>query len=171
MRTTLRQPSSDTQPTKDEKRGRKHHLRKHPNMHHEGARKRWRDSLTASERKRYEGVWAANKGLLHEFESISPANAATRQTAGDTLPDEMVLNIVVRDIWERSRLPKDALEEVWDLVTEGDKMSYLNREQFVVGLWLVDLRLKGRKLPVRVSPSAWASVRHMGVRVRSGTYK
>ena len=170
MRTTLRQQSSDIPSAKEEKRGRKHRLRKHPNMHHEGARKRWRDTITQSERKRYEGVWAANKGLFLEYDPIPPASAAARLSARDTPRDEMVLNVVVRDIWERSRLPRDALEEVWDLVTEGEEMRFLNREQFVVGLWLIDLRLKGRKLPVRVSPSAWASVRHMGVRVRSGQY-
>jgi hypothetical protein len=31
-----------------------------------------------------------------------------------------------------------------------------------VGLWLVDQRLKGRKLPIRVSESVWRSVGLLG---------
>ena len=31
----------------------------------------------------------------------------------------------------------------------------LTKEEFVVGLWLIDGRLKGKKLPVKVSDSVW----------------
>ena len=78
----------------------------------------------------------------------------------------MVVNVVVRDIWERSRLPKDALEEIWDLVASNEQAMALRRDEFVVGLWLIDQRPKGRKLPPRVSQSVWGSVRHtQGVKV------
>ena len=70
-----------------------------------------------------------------------------------------VANIVVRDIWERSRLSAHILEQIYDLVAP-DESKRLNREQFVIGLWLIDQKLKGRKLPIRVSDSVWASVRH-----------
>ena len=81
--------------------------------------------------------------------------------------EDLVLNVVVQDIWERSRLPRDMLEEIWDLVAEEGDRS-LTREQFVVGLWLIDQRLKGRKLPVKVSVSVWSSVRHLqGVKISS----
>jgi hypothetical protein len=143
----------------DEKhKNRKHHFRQ-PNKHHEGTRERWRDHVSDSERKRYEGVWAANKGL---YISAS-ANA-----------DE-VLNLVVRDIWSRSRLPPEKLAKVWDLVAvdeeaefgeNGQKRQSLTREQFVVGLWLIDQVLKGRNLPHNVNASVWTSVRLMGVKVR-----
>ena len=103
--------------------GEKHLLRKHPNMHHEGDRKRWRDKVTERERRRYEGVWAANRGLLHQHETID----LTRQQSKSLNPEDVVINVVVKDIWNRSRLPRDVLEEVWDLVTD-DHSKALNRE-------------------------------------------
>lgn len=124
---------------------RTHFMKKHPNKHHEGDRKRWRDSVSEAERKRYEGVWAANKNLLHPTDST-----ATSQSP--------VIDIVVRDVWRRSRLPDDVLEEIWNLVdTAGG--GALGKDEFVVGMWLIDQRLKGRKLPARVSESVWGSVR------------
>ncbi|KAI9821015.1 MAG: Increased rDNA silencing protein [Phylliscum demangeonii] len=148
MRQTMRkQPNSDEEDDDDamsRRRRKTHLLKKHPNKHHEGARKRWRDVVTERERKRYEGVWAANKGV--------PVSA-------------VVLNVVVRDIWSRSRLGNDVLEEVWDLV-DRKVLGVLDREEFVVGMWLIDQRLKGRKLPVKVSASVWDSVRAMsGVKI------
>ncbi|EXJ84176.1 hypothetical protein A1O3_04843 [Capronia epimyces CBS 606.96] len=172
MRQTMRSQSPNHHEKEDEhsKRGRRH-WRRHPNMHHEGDRKRWRDRVTERERKRYEGVWAANRGLLNDIdlailepEPEQPEQVATKN-AGP--PGDLVANVVVRDIWERSRLPKDVLEEVWDLVARPGAKA-LNREEFVVGLWLIDQRLKGRKLPIRVSPSVWQSVRHpQGVKIRN----
>ena len=127
-------------------------MKKHPNKHHEGDRKRWRDTVSEPERKRYEGVWAANKNLLH------PSLAAR-------IPDNTVLGIIVRDIWRRSRLPDDVLEEIWNLVATPGQGA-LGKEEFVVGMWLIDQRLKGRKLPVRVSESVWGSVRILsGIKV------
>ena len=147
MRQTMREPvKSDEEVDYRKKKG--HIVRKHPHKHHEGDRKRYRNQVTERERKRYEGVWAANKGLLMELDSA-----------------DCVLNIVVRDIWSRSRLPDDVLEEVWDLVDTRDN-GRLGREEFVVGLWLVDSRLKGNKLPPKVSEGMWASVRRLtGVKV------
>jgi hypothetical protein len=157
MRQTMRNTSPEDEDGAEEKtkRMRKHWTR-HPNMHHEGNRKRWRDKITERERKRYEGVWAANRGVLMEYEM----NDGGTSSSGD-----LVINLVVRDIYERSRLPRDVLEEVWDLVARP-QIKALNREEFVVGLWLIDQRLKGRKLPFKVSDSVWSSVRHtQGVKI------
>jgi len=153
----------------------KHHkkrlVRKHPNKHHEGDRKRWRDAVTERERKRYEGVWAANKGL---YTLSTPSESAASQTtpqppaaeAVNTVTADQVSNLVVRDIWTRSRLPESVLEDIWDLVDE-DQVGQITKEQFVVGMWLIDQRLKGRKLPVKVSPTLWASVRGLqGIKIR-----
>lgn len=117
-------------------------MRKHPHKHHEG------DRVTERERRRYDGVWAANKGLWMD--------------AGSS---DSVLNLVVRDIWSRSRLPNDVLADIWDLVdTQGG--DRLKRDEFVVGMWVIDQRLKGRKLPFMVSESLWNSVRLLhGVKV------
>ena len=144
MRQTMREPQkSDDEVDHRKKKG--HIVRKHPNKHHEGDRKRYRNQVIERERKRYEGVWAANKGLLMESDPGSR---------------DAVLNIIVRDIWSRSRLPSDVLEEVWDLVDlRGD--GKLEREEFVVGLWLIDSRLRGNKLPSKVSESLWDSVRRL----------
>jgi hypothetical protein len=141
--------------------------RKHPNKHHEGERKRWRDQITERERKRYEGVWAANKGLF--LPSTSPAPQAASSSPGrapiENDISQDVLNLVVHEIWLRSRLPIHVLEEVWDLV-DSRAIGRLKRDEFVVGLWLIDQRLKGRKLPVKVTDSVWASVRGTGIKVK-----
>ncbi|EXJ55862.1 hypothetical protein A1O7_08793 [Cladophialophora yegresii CBS 114405] len=163
MRHTLRSSPERDEPYDEKKRGRKH-WRRHPNMHHEGDRRRWRDKVTERERKRYEGVWAANRGLLLDYDLD---NVDHEHRNDGTSVSDLVVNVVVRDIWDRSRLPKDVLEEIWDLVAQPN-VKTLNREEFVVGLWLIDQRLKGRKLPVKVSQSVWSSVRHtQGVKISS----
>ncbi|KAF2278566.1 uncharacterized protein EI97DRAFT_430844 [Westerdykella ornata] len=167
LRTTLRkEPSSSDEKDDAEKYKRKGTRvmgmrKKHPNKHHEGTRKRWRDIVTERERKRYEGVWAANKGL---YIPSSDAPQAARSIYLDD-PAHDVLNLVVREIWQRSRLADHVLEEVWDLV-DARGLGRLRREEFVVGMWLIDQRLKGRKLPLRVSESVWGSVRGAGVKIR-----
>jgi hypothetical protein len=148
--TTLRSDEVD-----EKQKNRKHHFRQ-PNKHHEGTRERWRDFVSEPERKRYEGVWAANKGVY-----VSSSSQA----------DE-VLDLVVRDIWSRSRLPSERLAKVWELVTQDENSSLdgrrksLTRDQFVVGMWLIDQMLKGRNLPHNVHASVWESVRLRGVKVR-----
>ena len=131
------------------RRKRAHLMKKHPNKHHEGDRKRWRDEITERERKRYEAVWASNKGLY-----MPPGMEGS------------VCSLVVRDIFSRSRLHADVLEEAYELVDKNGNGA-LGKEEFVVGLWLVDQRLKGRKLPIKVSPSVWQSVAVLsGVKVK-----
>lgn len=146
MRQTMRAPSKADDDDSDNWRRNGRILKKHPNKHREGDRKRWRDEITEQERKRYEGVWAANKGLC-----MPPGNLelATK-----------VVNLVVRDIWRRSKLPDHVLGEVWDLV-DREGLGRLGKEEFVVGMWLIDQRLKGRKLPVEVSESVWFSARRL----------
>ena len=130
---------------------------RHPNKHHEGDRKRYRMQLTERERKRYEGVWAANRGLL-----LPP----TYDGEGKVVVNGDVCDVVVRDIWQRSRLGDEVLEEIWDLVDKREE-NVLGREEFVVGMWLCDWRLKGRKLPQKVPESVWSSVRRLtGIKVR-----
>lgn len=75
-----------------------------------------------------------------------------------TLPqDGLILNLVVKDIWERSNLPDDLLRQIYQLVdTRGD--GTLDRRSFLVGMWLVDQCLYGRKLPVEVDRQIWNSV-------------
>ncbi|KAF1986446.1 hypothetical protein K402DRAFT_393925 [Aulographum hederae CBS 113979] len=177
LRRTMRSdPGSSSSSEDGHGKGRKvkHLVKKHPNKHHEGDRKRWREKITERERKRYEGVWAANKGLYLPPPSRSPsANPQSRKqsaessgsTATMATDDDAndVAALVAREIWRRSRLNDQCLEEVWDLV-DSRGVGRLSREEFVVGMWLVDQRLKGRKLPVKVGTSVWGSVRGLGAR-------
>ncbi|KAL9030389.1 MAG: hypothetical protein Q9196_001497 [Gyalolechia fulgens] len=157
MRTTMRAPLDPNEVVAEKHKGNRF-INKHPNKHHEGDRKRWRDQITEFERKRYEGVWAANKGLLNSYHQNEPSVSVDLANS--------VLNIIVRDIWSRSRLPSDVLEEIWELVDVNGN-GLLSKEEFVVGMWLVDQRLKGRKLPVKVSDSVWFSSRGLtGIKVR-----
>lgn len=157
MRHTLREPESSSESDTEQhpygKHKKKRHLRpKHPNKHHEGDRKRWRDAVTERERKRYEALFASNRGLL-----LAPSQQSH------------ISPIVVRDLWIRSRLPLSELEYIWNLVAPHNDApaAFLSKEEFVVGLWLIDQRLKGRKLPVKVSETVWASVRGLqGIKVK-----
>ena len=159
---TLRQPPSRSDDEDEDDRRRTHRHRKKAlggnkkHAHHEGARKRWRDEVSAREKRRYEAVWASNRGL---FLSGATAAAAGADDGGE---DDLVANVVVRDLWSRSRLPADELAEVWDLVDRRG-VGALDKQEFVVGMWLVDQRLRGRKIPARVGDSVWDSAR--GVRV------
>ncbi len=166
LRQTMRKPPKDDEEEdiNMQRRGRKNIMKKHPNKHHEGDRKRWRDTITERERKRYEAVWASNKGLhvtsnTTFFPPPPEATAGANVNPNDTA--NFVSNIVVRDIWSRSRLGPDVLSEVWELV-DRTGTGRLSREEFVTGLWLIDQRLKGRKLPIRVGDSVWASIGSLG---------
>lgn len=177
MRQTLRRSSSaesddEEIPFAKHKKKKKRFIRKHPNKHHEGDRKRWRDAVTERERKRYEGVWAANKGI-HLFFTAEELDYMARHPnskSTDTLRDsvaDQVVDIVVRDIWSRSRLREDVLEQVW-LLVDTQHNGRLFKEEFVVGLWLIDQCLKGRKLPTKVTDSVWNSVKFLqGIKVRN----
>lgn len=153
---TLRQPPKHVE--EDHDRHKKGHLKLHSkkkHAHHEGSRKRWREEITQRERKRYEAVWASNRGLLLDLPNAYIGG--NKEEAS-----EYVLNIVVREVWKRSRLPADELAEVWDLV---DRLGIgaLGRQEFVVGMWLIDQRLRGRKIPIKVSDSVWGSTNGMKV--------
>ncbi|CAH0044050.1 unnamed protein product [Clonostachys solani] len=166
LRQTLRGPvdSSDD----EEDRHKKNHrpkLRSGKHAHHEGSRRRWRDEVTPRERKRYEAVWASNRGI-HLPHAASPSASSLSSSGRDNLKDfsHSVANVVVREVWKRSRLPEDELIEVWDLV-DRDKRGVLSRQEFVVGMWLIDQRLKGRKIPTKVSESVWGSASGNGLMV------
>ncbi|KAI1800028.1 hypothetical protein F4811DRAFT_565070 [Daldinia bambusicola] len=170
MRQTLRHPpskSDDEEVARSRRRKPLGKLAGNKHIHHEGERRRWREEITPRERKRYEGVWASNRGLLlvpSDADALSVPTSASASTSGgkERELDQVVANVVVRDIWARSRLPPDELAEVWDLVDRRGR-GYLDRTEFVVGMWLIDQRLRGRKIPRKVSESVWGSAR--GVRV------
>ncbi|KKF96529.1 Increased rDNA silencing protein 4 [Ceratocystis platani] len=176
-----------------ERRRKKHTLTKigakGKHRHHEGSRKRWREEVTERERKRYEALWASNRGayLVDSVYPVLEPAAIAASIAGSMLPKppagmkatapprakgavdestptdstteiasdderDLVANVVVRELWRRSRLPYDELAEVWDLV-DRQMRGALNKQEFVVGMWLIDQRLRGRKIPHRVQKS------------------
>ncbi|RYP10457.1 hypothetical protein DL764_000640 [Monosporascus ibericus] len=204
LRQTLRQPPSKSD---DEDARRHHHHRRakkafgksSKHAHQEGQRKRWREEITARERKRYEGVWASNRGYLLDRAPDGPHPNPGRnqnrsqgqgQNQGPKTPHrddrsevaepennnkrplgedgrDLVVNVVVRDIWARSRLPFDELAEVWDLVDRRGRGA-LDKTEFVVGMWLIDQRLRGRKIPRKVGDSVWWSANDVRVKGPKG---
>lgn len=168
LRTTMRNTAAHSSDSEDDrhKKSRRPKLRSGKHAHHEGARKKWRDQIRQRERKRYEAVWASNRGyhLPTTSSGTSSIRSGTREgTSAAVSPvdyAEYIANVVVRDIWRRSRLPEDELVEVWELV-DRKKRGMLDRSEFVVGMWLIDQRLRGRKIPQKVSDSVWASAHGM----------
>ncbi|KAL4975381.1 increased rDNA silencing protein 4 [Aspergillus desertorum] len=162
LRETLRpQAKSDDEDGQRRRQHKNRIINKHPHKHNEGERRRWRSEVTEKERKRYEGVWAANKGLLIHPSQVLDENLTPEKIPPGMYPPaalDMVVNLVVRDIWSRSRLPNHVLEQVWNLV-DGQNIGMLTRAEFVVGMWLIDQQLRGHKLPAVVPESVWASVK------------
>lgn len=175
-----------------------------PWKHHADAVK-----LTENERKRYEGLWATNRGIHVPFlwpededDADSDSDSDEDSDYDDSDHDEVgepvqekpaeiasyiagqqpnqqiqpttaheddrtqsIHGIVVRSLWQRSRLSDDTLRQIWDLVDRrGD--GCLDREGFLVGMWLVDQCLYGRKLPLKIDDTIWNSVGRLNVRVK-----
>ena len=182
----LKKTLRDQRPKSDDEDARRPHHKKglinsKKHTHHEGSRRRWREEITERERKRYEALWASNRGLFLVPACLDPDHnpktqphthrggggggaPAVRDRSHEEL-SEHVASVVVRDIWSRSRLPGAELAEVWDLVyglgQEGGPRvrAALSKSEFVVGTWLIDQRLRGRKIPPRVGDSVWSSAK------------
>ena len=78
--------------------------------------------------------------------------------------DQLIHGVVVKRIWKRSRLPNETLKLIWNLV-DFRKDGTLNKVEFLVGMWLIDQCLYGRKLPKKVDDSVWESISSIGVNV------
>ncbi|KMU87959.1 LOW QUALITY PROTEIN: hypothetical protein CIHG_05726 [Coccidioides immitis H538.4] len=110
--------------------------------------------VISSERKRYEEVWEANRGVAR-FGVMHDPNVDQKVIRKSLAYEDLVVDLVVRDIWSRSRLPQAELAKIWKL---HDAVGMLSREEFVVGMWLIDQCLKGHGLPTNVPKSVWKSV-------------
>lgn len=170
-----------------------------PWKHHNDA-----DTLTEAERKRYDGVWATNRGahvpfymepeeydiLIDEDElyddgfsdssydsdsdSDDSVSSAEYIMSGENIgKDDLVVTdqndavhgYIVSRLWRRSRLPDERLSDIWELVDRCNDGT-LDREGFLVGMWLVDQCLYGRKLPNKVDPRVWGSVGRLNVNIK-----
>lgn len=128
--------------------------------------------VTAQERKRYEGMWVSNRCVYLELLPWWESVISGRSAPPVKLPEDgLMLNLVVQDIWSRSNLPTDLLMQIYDKVdTRND--GTLDRKSFIVGMWLVDQCLYGRKLPREIDQQVWDSVDRYVVNViNSNTMK
>ncbi|CCE64780.1 hypothetical protein TPHA_0I02790 [Tetrapisispora phaffii CBS 4417] len=113
--------------------------------------------ITTEERKRYEGMWVSNRyrylSLVPWYQKMMDGEEVEFQS----LPDEgLIMNQVVKDIWLRSNLPIDLLIKIYNFVDKR-RDATLDRDSFIVGMWLVDQCLYGRKLPKQIPNSVWNS--------------
>ncbi|ODV86266.1 hypothetical protein CANARDRAFT_190094, partial [[Candida] arabinofermentans NRRL YB-2248] len=122
--------------------------------------------VSEDEKKRYEGIWAANKGENNNGESAPPAMVKKLSTSileHKSNQSQKVHGLIVREIWRRSRLSDETLCKIWNLQV-GDKNvldvddGLLTKEEFLVGTWLVDQCLYGKKLPKTINEDVWESV-------------
>ncbi|EPX74617.1 ENTH/VHS domain-containing protein [Schizosaccharomyces octosporus yFS286] len=104
--------------------------------------------IDENRRKVYEGLWAANKGYLLRGTDVA-------------YPENYICDIVVRELWSRCGAPTSVLAYIYSLV-DRSHIHMLNREEFIVGMFLIDQYLTGRKLPLKVPDSVWISSKRMG---------
>lgn len=104
----------------------------------------------------------SSKNINHEISSLDDFNQFHSLDLVE--PDQLILGSVVKRIWLRSRLPHETLEQIWNLV-DYRKDGTLNKPEFIVGMWLVDQCLYGRKLPKVVSNQVWSSLENIGLSV------
>jgi len=117
--------------------------------------------INFDERRRYEAMWMSNRfrylTTLHWWPPTDNADILLPQ-------DGLILALVVQKIWKRSNLSNALLANIFDLV-DCRKDGTLDRRSFIVGMWLVDQCLYGRKLPPTVPQEVWNSVDRFAVNV------
>ncbi len=183
FRTTLRDSK------KPSKRHRKNHIKefdeRKPWKHHKAS-----SYVTEEEKESYDIVWKANKNAyLKEYEKLRETRQTGEDRCipdfSKYLPKDRIVGIVVREIWRRSRLSDEMLAQIWNLImahrskvltarfepgiAESDASDAsifddgtLTETEFLVGMWMVDQCLYGRKLPKEIEPSVWDSVESTG---------
>lgn len=72
---------------------------------------------------------------------------------------------IVARIWRRSHLPEETLSKIWELVDHNHDGT-LDSSGFIVGMWLCDQCLYGRKLPPKVPVEVWQSVAPLNLKIR-----
>ncbi|CCF55788.1 hypothetical protein KAFR_0A03530 [Kazachstania africana CBS 2517] len=117
------------------------------------------DFINENERKRYEGVWVSNRFRHLNLLDWWPNDAANDLPLTNLLlpEDGLILGAVVKDIWTRSNLSNETLIQIYNLVDQR-KDGTLDRKSFIVGMWLVDQCLYGRKLPDKIDDKIWDSI-------------
>lgn len=107
-------------------------------------------TTTAAERKRYSTMWNAN---CDRYLELLPSDVAA---SAQIPPASRMLGLVVAAIWSRSNLPKELLSNIYTMV-DKHRDGTLDKQSFVVGMWLIDQSLYGRKLPSELPQELWNS--------------
>lgn len=98
--------------------------------------------IVPDEKKRYEGVFAANKGvyinldlrLIQSNKMEKQINIETDSINDRTLadfvntysnPNDRIHGLIVREIWARSKLDEDTLRKMWSLVLDDRKRRWI----------------------------------------------
>ncbi|KAF3344510.1 hypothetical protein VdG2_07348 [Verticillium dahliae VDG2] len=108
-------------------------------------------------------------GVLDPDTAASIAHTSSGAAAAALVHDQHACRLANKALhaFAPSPPPGGRLGEVWDLVVGQSAGALppgmLGKQEFVVGTWVVDQRLKGRKIPAKVGASVWDSAK--GVRV------
>ncbi|GAA5904072.1 uncharacterized protein JCM6883_002073 [Sporobolomyces salmoneus] len=95
-------------------------------------------------RKRYEQLFyqcLSSSPSSHDSDNNKFTDRGERERERDS--EEKLEGELVRMIWERSRLPRDVLREVWNEISPNS--GSLEVEGFVRGMWLIDEELRRRQ--------------------------
>lgn len=82
----------------------------------------------------------------------------------DDCEEDLMVNFVAYEIYNRSNLPPKVLKKIYDLI-DVRQDGALNKQSFIVGMWLIDQCLYGKKLPDKVPDLVWTSVDKMVIGV------
>jgi hypothetical protein len=91
----------------------------------------------------------------HEQEFIKPQEKQLFSSIFDTYDKKKQNRLDAKtsaEIFRKSGLNRSELEKVWNLVTPNDE-SYLSKESFSLGMWLIYRKLNGHELPNRLPQS------------------
>ncbi|XBW37509.1 hypothetical protein QEN19_003092 [Hanseniaspora menglaensis] len=77
---------------------------------------------------------------------------------------DLMVNFVVYEIYTRSNLPARILSQIYSMI-DLRKDGSLSKKSFIVGMWLIDQCLYGKKLPDLVPDLVWDSVEKMVIGV------
>lgn len=146
--------------------------------------------ITTEEKKRYEAIWVSNKNrylemlpwygnkqekndLESDINCMSAASSGLNMdkdigdsvhTNKDDYEEDLMVNFVAYEIYNRSNLPPKVLKKIYDLI-DIRQDGALNKQSFIVGMWLIDQCLYGKKLPDKVPDLVWTSVDKMVIGV------
>lgn len=146
--------------------------------------------ITSEEKKRYEAIWVSNKNryleMLPWYQSKqekndleSDNNCMSVESSGfnmdkeiddsihlnkEDYEEDLMVNFVAYEIFNRSNLPPKVLKKIYDLIDMRHDGA-LNKQSFIVGMWLIDQCLYGKKLPDSVPDLVWTSVDKMVIGV------